>query len=185
MSPIAAVDHLVTAEELLAHPEWEHCELIDGKVIFMSPANFDHGAYALNIGSELRGYVKAHKSGTVVGLDVGFILRRKPDTVRAPDVMYYSKDRVPAVGAKGFNPLPPDLAVEVVSPTDRNSDVSKKIASYLDAGVSVVWVVYPSSRSAQIHRTGQAVVIVNEDGALTAEDLLPGFSLPLTVVFER
>jgi len=184
MSPIAAIDHLVTAEELLEHPEWEHCELIDGKVISLSPPNARHGKCSHTISRLLGNFVDARKCGEVL-VEAGFILCRKPDTVRAPDVMYLSNARMPPGGIPNeYLPVPPDLAVEVVSPTDRSSDVTEKVASFLAAGVKVVWVVDPASRSAQVHRVGQPVVALTEDGALTASDLLPGFSLPLKDIFQ-
>src|SRR5208283_3333550 len=98
----------------------------------MSPTNFRHGEIAFNIGAPLRAHVKANKLGRVSGGDPGFILARKPDTVLAPDVTFLRADRLRAgVPAEGFYEGAPDLAVEVVSPSDRASKVEKKVQDWL------------------------------------------------------
>jgi Uma2 family endonuclease len=183
MPPAAIADRLVSAEELLDHPEWGHCELIDGKVVPVSPPNMLHGNIAYKIAMALGAYVEPKKCG-VICVETGFIISRGPDTVRAPDVLYIAKERLPAGGIiSEYLPVPPDLAVEVISPSDRYTDVTRKVDRFIEVGVRVVWVVDPQIRGAQIHRKVQPVQKLGESDALSAEEILPGFSLPLTNLF--
>ena len=102
----------------------------------------------------------------------------------APDVGYISKAHQPELARRGPNPNPPDLAIEVISPTDNTRDVSIKLSNYLAAG-TVVWVVYPDEQQVVVHSPGQPAQIVNIDGVLHGGDVLPGFTLPLRDVFAR
>ena len=174
---------LVTADELLAHPEWNPCELVNGKVVFGSPAGWGHGDVAGIIAGLLFAYAREKNAGRVLTAEAGFILHRDPDTVRAPDVMFVAKERIPAGSPKGFLPVPPDLAVEIVSPSDKFSDVTAKAEEYIAAGVRMVWVVDPQTHRAYIFRSNQAVRSLMEKESLPGEDVLPGFELPLRELF--
>jgi Uma2 family endonuclease len=184
---IATAPALMTAEELLARSsELGRCELINGELRRMSPAGAYHGDVALEISGHLYVFVKKKRLGKIFAAETGFILSRKPDTVRAPDVMFLAKSRVPKNGIPdGFLPIAPDLAVEVVSPDDRFSEVTEKANSYLRAGVKLVWVVEPRARQAFVFQNGKDVLHLNANDALTGEDVLPGFTLPLAKLFER
>ena len=105
---------LVTADELERFPRDDRrYELVEGRVVPMSPVNLSHGRIVINVGALLRQHVRAHKLG-VVGAGVGVKLKLKPDTVRAPDVAFIRRDRIPSTALKGFWNGPPDLAVEVL-----------------------------------------------------------------------
>ena len=127
-------------------------------------------------------FVAEHDLGDVLGAETGFTLARDPDTVRAPDVAFVSKSRRPT-NRKGFVSLAPDLVVEVVSPSDEPDEVQAKIEDYLDAGVKVVWIIYPKTQSVTVYRSLADVYIVRADAVLTADDLLPGFALPVAHIF--
>lgn len=146
-----ALRSLVTAEELFELPDDGYCyELVDGDLVRMTPAGAEHGAVTALVGHVLQEYADTH--GCVCcGAETGFILRRAPDVVRAPDAAFVSRERVPKSGIpKSFLPFAPDLAVEVPSPNDRFSDVHIKIADYLAAGTRLVWIVEPATRRVHV-----------------------------------
>jgi Uma2 family endonuclease len=173
----------MTAEELfeLQDDGLRH-ELVEGELRTMAPAGFDHGRVALRIGARILAHVEEQLLGEVLAAETGFVLARDPDTVRAPDVAFVASERAP-LGTRGFPELAPDLVVEVVSPSDRASEVASKAAMWIDAGVRLVWVVDPQARLAAVHHPGGLVTVLREDGVLDGEDVLPGFRLPLTTVF--
>jgi Uma2 family endonuclease len=172
---------LMTAEELLRLPDDGNVyELDRGKLIRMSPSASWANTIAAEILTLLNTFVRRHKLGRCGGGEGGFILDSDPDIVRAPDVWFVQADRLE--GGRPPNTYfrgAPDLAVEVISPTDRPGAVTKKVGEYLEAGTRLVWVVYPESRSAVIHRPKGMPEIIGEDGLLDGEDVVPGFTLPL------
>ena len=102
----------------------------------------------------------------------------------APDVGYISKTRQPELARRGPNPNPPDLAIEVISPTDNMREFAIKLSNYLAAG-TVVWVVYPDEQQVVIHAPGKPAQIIHSDGMLDGGDILPGFTLSLREIFAR
>ena len=133
----------------------------------------------MELGGELRAYVKQTDAGAVLAAETGFKLQTNPDTVRAPDVGFVVKERVPPQHATGFADLAPDLVVEVLSPDDRPGEVLAKVADWLSAGTRLVWVVDPVRRVARVYRQDGSESIVTADRALAGEDVLPGFACPL------
>ena len=137
-----------TAEELLRMPGDDFVyELVDGELRKMSPAGFEHGRVAMRIGASLSTFVIQRHLGEVTAAETGFVLRRNPDTVRAPGVAFVRQDRL--VPSSGYFPGPPDLAIEVVSPSDTYSEVDAKVLDWLRSGVRMVVVVDPSKKSGQ------------------------------------
>lgn len=179
-----AVETLVTGRELGQHPEWNPCELVRGKVVRMSPSYSRHGKISALLVGLLFEYVRARNAGCLFTAEAGFYLERDPDTVRAPDVMFVARERIPKEGlAEGFLPFPPDLAIEVISPSDKFSEVMEKAHSYVAAGVRLVWVVDPQTERAYVFRPGQVVASLNRDESLAGEPVLPGLSLSLKELF--
>ncbi len=173
----------VTAEQLLATPGLGRCELVRGELIVMTPAGFEHGSILVNITLPLGGFVKQHRLGIVTGAETGFQIRRDPDTVRAPDVGFVRAERVPPTPTRGFFQGPPDLAVEVLSPDDRASEVLAKVNDWLAAGCLAVWVVDPAQRAVSVyHKEAQTITWGTAD-ELSGGDLLPGFRLPIGEIF--
>lgn len=172
----------LTAEEYLVTPGQEQTELIRGEIVTMSPPGMEHGALAQVIAAELHTWNRRAKAGLVT-TEVGFVLHRDPDTVRAPDVSFIVAARVPRPLPTGFAELAPDLAVEVVSPHDRAADVYGKLGEWLDAGVQAVWVIWPQRRCAWILRPAGDPQILQGGDALEDADLLPGFALSLDELF--
>jgi Uma2 family endonuclease len=172
----------ITAEELLAMPPDQPCELIAGEIVMMTPAGYEHGKIAGTICFLLRSHTAKNALGTVVSAEAGFVISRNPDTVRAPDVAFVRRDRQPE-SPEGFFPGAPDLAVEVVSPTDRLASVKEKAQAWLAAGTPLVWVVWPDTRSVVVHRSGQSPRILHEKDAITGEEVLPGFECAVAEFF--
>lgn len=171
----------MTAEQLAELPDdgWRH-ELIEGELHTMAPAGWQHGRVSLEIGRQVANYVKQHALGECFGAETGFVVARDPDTVRAPDVAFVRADRVPPAEQTGFSDVVPDLVVEVVSPSDRSSDVTKKALFWVGAGVRLVWVVDPLARVVAVHRTGDVIgLLQGDDAVLSGEDALPGFTARL------
>jgi Uma2 family endonuclease len=178
---MATIERITTAEELFK-ANLQQCELLEGDLVMMSPAGFDHGGIAGNIAVALGGFVKSRSLGAVVTAEPGFQLAHDPDTVRVPDVAFVRADRIPPCGVKGFFQGAPDLAVEVVSPGDRSGEVAAKSQEWLKAGCRAVWVVDPETRTISVYRGGD-VVVFGESETLTGGDVLPGFSVSVAEVF--
>ena len=115
--------------------------------------------------------------------EAGFQLAHDPDTVRAPDVAFVRAERFPPGGVKGFFQGAPDIAVEVVSPSDRASEVAAKVRDWLQAGCSMVWVVDPENRTVTVHRSRKDITVLTEADMLTGGDVLPEFSMPVLTIF--
>ena len=180
---MAATATLMTAEELLNASELGRCELVRGELVMMSPAGFDHGRIALTIGRLLGNFVSEQALGVVLSAETGFQIARDPDTVRAPDVAFVRSDRVPTTGMFGFFCGAPDIAVEVLSPSDRASAVNAKVQEWLDAGCRLVWVVDPQTRTITVHRSPREVAMFAAGDTLTAGDVVPGFSIQVGDIF--
>ena len=175
---------LLTAEEfyLFCCRNDGRYELVDGEVVEMSPVNKEHGVIATNIGTAFNIYRRRRGSGWSM-VETGYTLRRRPDTVRGPDVSFVLRSDVEGRGS-GFPVGAPDIAVEVVSPSDTAAEIARKVAEYLAAGSQRVWAVYPAGRRVVVHRADGSVLSFDGDDVITDEELLPGFSLPLSEVFE-
>lgn len=170
----------VTARQLLEMGEGRR-ELIRGEVIEMAPAGWEHGGMAGEIYGRVWAFVKEHDLGRVSAAETGFLLEHDPDTVRAPDVAFvvHSRD----VDTDKYLPGAPDLAVEVVSPTDSFSHVAAKVRDWLTGGARLVWVVDPRARVVQVHRDDATVSELSGDDFIEGEDVLPGFRLAVRECF--
>ena len=146
----------VTAEDLWRLGEGDvRRELVDGEVIEMTPAGGLHGQVTTRLCRRLAEHVERHGGGEVLVGDVGFVLRlpADPERVRAPDVAFVSSSRLPEGRLPlGFVPCGPDLAVEVLSPTDNPVDAQQKVRDYLEGGTRLVWVIAPQAKSVTVYR---------------------------------
>lgn len=174
---------LITADELFEMGDIGRCELIKGEIIHMAPASAEHGDIAAELLRLIANHVKENKLGKVFAAETGFILARNPDTTRAPDVAFLRKERVPTKYRRGFFDGPPDLAVEVVSPSDTHSELAAKVEDWLSAGTISVWVVDPPNRTIEVYRARNQVRRYSATDTLTDEPMLPCFSLPLAELF--
>jgi Uma2 family endonuclease len=175
----------VTAEELLRMPaDGFRYELVRGELRKMAPAGYVHGRVAMNISAPLLQYVRAHNLGIVCAAETGFKLATNPDTVRAPDVAFIRRERVAEVGdIEGYWPGAPDLAVEVISPSDTYGEVEEKVLEWLEAGVRMVVVVNPRRRVVTVYRSLTDIAILTEADALDGGDVVPGWTMPVRDIF--
>jgi Uma2 family endonuclease len=172
---------LVTAEELFhSGPEW--CELIRGRVVELIPPGGRHGRIQASIAHRLTGFVLSAEIGTVYG-EVGFVIERNPDTVRVPDVAFVEGGRLENVDETRYLPFAPDLAVEVVSPSDTFPYIEEKAAQWLAAGSRMVWVVEPESRRVFVYRNAEPREDLSESDTLDGGEVLPGFTTPVADCF--
>ena len=181
-----ATPALYTAEQFLELADIDGpAELVEGELVEMPQSKPRHGQVCMNIGFLLKLHANQHNLGHVFSNDAAIITGRNPDTVRGADVGFISYDKVPRGPLPdGFLPAPPDLVVEVRSPTDRWKDIMKKVIEYLDAGVTVVCVLDPTTETARICRSDRDEEQLKNGDPLTFEDVLPGFSAPLKQLFE-
>jgi Uma2 family endonuclease len=177
----------MTADELLRLPRgtWR-CELIDGALRRMTPAGHVHGRVAARVAARLLEFVARHALGAVYAAETGFLIRRAPDTVRSPDVAFVARDRLASMALlpSGYFPGAPDIAVEVLSPSDSVGDIRAKIADWLACGCAIVLVLDPDRRIAELHRPGRVRSFVAPD-EVTLDVVLPGWSLDLDGVFRE
>ena len=177
---------LITAAELLAMPTGmgKRYELLAGELREMSPSGWRHGKVASRLNARLDIYVEEHDLGLVFGAETGFRLASNPDTVRAPDVSFISKQNVPEREPNdGFWPGAPDLAVEVLSPGDRTGEVNEKIDAWLSAGCNAVWVVDPKRKTVTIHRSRSDIQVKAAGDVLNGDPIVPGFSCTVDELF--
>ena len=160
-------------------------ELDEGDVIEMPPTGDEHGVVTNWTAHLITGHVDANDLGEVTAAETGFVLSEKPTIVRAPDMGFITKARLqPMTG--NYYPMPPDLALEVVSPNDSADQVHRKIGQYLRAGTKLLWIVYTSERSIDVfYGPGQSMLSCGIDDVLDGYDVLPGFKLPVKMVFKK
>lgn len=177
---------LFTAEELIRLPRGKcRYELVKGELFEMPPAGGRHGSVAMRTGALLSVHARANQLGEVFAAETGFILRRDPDTVRAPDACFIARDRMPEGGMPtGYFEIMPDLAVEVLSPKDRAGEVRGKVEEWIRAGVRLVWVINPATRSAMVYGSSSGPQEVTEGGSLEGAEVVPGFTCQLRELFD-
>ena len=176
----------VTAEELLVMPDdGFRYELVRGELRKMAPAGYDHGRIAGAIAIRLGMYAIEGGLGEVCVAEPGFRLESDPDHIRAPDASFVRRERAEAArGTPGFFPGAPDIAVEVISPSDSYTEVEEKVADWLDAGTLAVIVVDPRRRTAKVHRSPTEVVVLTEEDVLAVEDVVPGWQMSIKDIFK-
>ena len=176
---------LVTADELLKlDAQGFYGELIRGVLCEMPPPGNEHGQICLRLGSLIWQFVDIQQLGTATSNDSGIRLERDPDTVRGPDLAFFSKERLsPEIRLTGYSDVLPDLLVEVKSPHDSRDDIHDKALMWLSYGVRLVWVVLPDTRTVDVYRSTRDISTVAGNGELTGGDVLPGFRCDLDQVF--
>lgn len=175
---------LITADELLEGAYLGRCELIDGRIVQMSPAGMEHGRITSRAAQLIGPYVIEHHLGLSYGAETGFILRQNPDRVRAPDFAVLRADRVPAKGFTGFFIGAPDFLIEVNSPFDRASEVLAKVDEWLAAGATSCWVIDPPTRSVAVYRNGGSITRYRDSDEINDEPTLPGLVLKVAELFD-
>jgi len=183
---MSGTERLVTAEEFARIPEddLDRYELVEGRLVRMSPPNFDHGRIVGQVVYLLKTHLKTQPTGVAV-IETGFTIASNPDTVRGPDVAFVRQDRIPSPGTCGFPKIAPDAVFEVLSPDDRPGEIRKKIAEYIRRGVHLVVVINPDDKTVVIHRPGpQLVTLRDGHDVLDMADVIPGFTCRVSDIFE-
>ena len=147
------------------------------------PPGFGHGVIVARLTFLLTEHVRTHDLGLVVAGDAGFHLATDPDTVRGADVAFVRRDRLPDPLPVTFAAFAPDLAAEILSPSDRPGATLAKVADYLSAGTRLVWVIDPMRRLARIYQEDGTELVIHERDALDGGSVLTGFSCPLHFIF--
>ena len=183
---MATKSGLVTAQELWDMPnDGYRYELVRGELVKMAPAGAEHGNLGMKIGASLYNHVDANGLGKVYAAETGFLIGTDPDHVRAPDVAFVRQDRVAEAGrVTGYFPGAPDLAIEVISPNDRYTEVEEKVEDWLSAGAAMVILLNPQNRTAILRLAGQAPVILTEQDVLDGGEVVPGWRMPVGQIFE-
>jgi Uma2 family endonuclease len=162
---MSAESGVMTADDLLRLPSdgWLY-ELVRGELRRVSPPGHQHGRVAAEILTRITEFVREGRLGETYAAETGFLLRRAPDTVRAPDAAFVSASRLASIllPPGGYFPGPPDLAVEVTLPSDTYSEVEEKVASWLEAGCRVVVVLDPQRQTAKVYRPHGEVLALAE-----------------------
>ena len=187
MSPtLLPTAKLLTAEEFYALPQpldGSRQELVRGRIEAMPPPSTYHGVCCMEIGFRLRLYLREHPIGWLASNDSGFITERDPDTVRGPDLSFWTRERLPQLPATGYVALAPDLVVEVVSPSDVFARLERKLLHYLQHRIRLIWVLAPEDRSISVYRPGHEPTLPTTANTLSGEDVLPGFQCQISDLF--
>jgi len=175
----------VTAEQLWRMPDdGMRRELVRGQLRVMTPAGAEHGRVAMRVGQLLANHVDEHVLGVALAAETGFVLAHDPDTVRAPDAGFVSKERAEEAGRTArFWPGAPDFAAEVLSPGDSFTEVEEKALMWLGAGTKAVLVLDPERQTATVYRgQGEARVHVGDE-TLDLSDAVPGWQVSVRELF--
>ena len=176
---------LLTAGDLLRlYGEGVRGELIRGVLCKTMATGIEHGKIVMRLGAALFNIVEPRQLGTLVASDSGVWLERDPDTVREPDIAFFSAETMPlSARITGYADVAPDLVVEVASPGDSRREVHDKAHMWINHGVRLVWVVQPETRTVDVYRPGGEVATLGEQDALDGLEVLPGFSCEVSAVF--
>ncbi len=186
MGTPAIQKHKMTVDEFAQHYLGKRAELINGEVVEYMPTSPLHAKVVSRTTVYLGQYALQHKAGDVLTGEPGYIIREgNQESVRAPDVAFVRKERVPQEGwSEGFCTVIPDLVVEVISPSDSYRQLRQKVEQWLSAGVQVVWVVDPERRVVEIWRPDGTLQTLHENDTLTGDPVLSGFQIRVGELFE-
>lgn len=182
--PLTGDERLLTIAEFEQLPEEDgyRIELVRGRLVRSPRPASLHGRLMVRLARRLDEFAEAGDHGVVLA-DVGVVIARNPDTVRGPDIAFFTKQRIPETSYATTFWGPPDLAIEITSPSNRASEMQEKVADYLDAGVRMVWVVDPPTRTVTVYRSGGTARLLRQEDILEGDDVLPRFRLPLVPFF--
>jgi Uma2 family endonuclease len=177
---------LLTADDLLRlDSQGVKGELIRGVLHETMSVGGRHGEIGGALISEIRPFVRSRRLGRVGGTDAGVLLERNPDTVREPDVLFISAEKLPLdVEVTGYYEVVPDLVAEVRSPSDTLTEFNAKIVMWLDFGVRLVLAIFPATRTVTVHQPDRPPTNLTYDDTLDGGDVLPGFRCRLRDVFD-
>jgi len=197
MTDKIAPELTITFDEFVRDYAGKRYEYVDGKpqpmseeiigengALTVSPATGLHGLITNFVAFLLTGFVTTNRLGFVFGAETGFIMNVETSEMRAADVAFFAKARISSPEQlKGWLPFPPDLAVEVISEHDRATDIQRKARSYMTNGTRLLWLFYPDTREIEVHRPNQPIYTLGMNDILSGEDVLPGFSVEVKLIF--
>ena len=159
-------------------------ELVEGELIRMSPAGFEHGSITLRLTWRIARHVEENNLGVVCAAETGFLIARNPDTVRASDLAFVTQARIDEIGSvKGYWPGCPEMVAEVVSPSDTDSEVQAKALAWIEAGCQVVWIVDPKQKHVVEFRSETAIRVFTVKDRLSAPDLFGDWTIDVAKLF--
>ena len=179
-------DGLYTADEFMALPlDLKHYELVRGRLVEVPVTGFKHGVIEINIVLLLGQHVRQRRLGQLTPGDAKHLLERDPDTLRQPDVAFVRADRLPPPDEwEAYGRVVPDLAVEILSPSNTAAEMREKVTEYLRVGVRLVWIVDPETETVTIHTPDVAPVILPANAEITGGAVLPDFRCPVAAFFD-
>lgn len=178
MSEVPLISSLRAEDLPYLVPTEGRCELIGGDLVREPPPGQDHGSVAGRVLVHVGRFVLEHGLGEIYAAETGFVLARKPDTVRCPDAAFVSNERLAAASVHGvYFEGAPDLAIEVLSPGNKTRETAQKVRQYLAAGGRAVWVVDPARRTVTVHLPGQVPQTFGPEDTLDGAPALPGFRI--------
>jgi Uma2 family endonuclease len=179
-----AIPAILEPEDLLRIPDGDHYELIDGRLRekHMGAESDEIGGLLL---THFNNFIRQRKLGRAYPSQTGFqCFANKPKQVRMPDTSFVALDRLPdGRSPDGYITVAPDIAVEVISPNETYEEVEAKVADYRSAGVKLIWVISPKSRTVLVRRLDGTCAELDETGTLSGEDVLPGFTCAVSELF--
>jgi Uma2 family endonuclease len=177
---------LTTAEELLQLPDdgWSY-ELVDGRLVRMSPTGGEHGLIAMRLLGAVYRFVEERRLGAVLPGETGFWVspEGESDTVLAPDVAFVRAGRDEQARTEGYPRIAPDLVVEVASPSQGRPEMRAKVHRWVNAGVRPVWIVLPQTQTLEVFQPGEQERVLTVGDELSGEDVVPGFIYPVSGLF--
>ena len=187
MAAPARVPGMMTIDEFMVAelPEGKS-ELVRGELRLTPPPGSPHSRAATNLVVLLSTYAKKHRLGLVFGDSTGYELVRFPHTVRVPDASFVRADRIPSDGVEpGIFKFPPDLAIEVISPSDTATLLEERVRDYALTGTALIWIVEPKQRTIMCIPSDAPVSWLSEGDTLSGGSVVPGFSCPVAEVFDQ
>ena len=176
---------ILTVEEFEKLPEEDayRVELVRGRLVREPRPAARHGRILARLAGEIDRYARHHALGLTF-VDVGFVLADQPPTVRGPDLAFVNAEAARREGMpRTFWRIAPDLAVEILSPSNTAAEIQQKVLEYLAAGSRLVWIVDPKTRSVTVYRSPSEIKILREGDLLDGAEVLPGFELSLVEIF--
>ena len=169
----------ITLEEFLTN-DYESYEYIRGELVPMGDPTMEHGEVSSNLVILLGTYIRQHQLGRIYTAETTFQIGQGG---RKPDVAFVSQERLPE-NRRQASPIPPDLAIEVVSPTDKTYEIQEKVSEYLNAGARMVWVVEPILKTVTVYRSPNDIKTLTINDSLTGENVIEGFQCLVAEIFE-
>lgn len=160
-------------------------ELIRGELREMAPVGMKHANVTVRLAGYVHIFLMEHDLGESFGGEPGCVIGRDPDTVLAPDWAFIVKERLPDEIPDNFSRIVPDIVLETRSPNDTRKEVQEKVQLWLQAGVRIVWALDPKARALTVYRPDAEPRTLGIEDALSGEDVLPGFTMPMRTLFRE